>query len=104
MNLPPFLLDQWLAAHDFADPPIRFNLASSTGPTWTLGELLALGDASVRRDVEALRLSYAPPQGSAALRERIAARHGVDADNVLVMTGASEALISLLCHFAAPGA
>src|SRR5688572_32835740 len=32
MKLPPFLLDQWLAAHEFAEPPIRFNLASSTGP------------------------------------------------------------------------
>jgi aspartate/methionine/tyrosine aminotransferase len=104
MKLPPFLLDQWLAAHDFANPPIRFNLASSTGPTWTLGDLLALGDPSVRPDVEALRLSYAPPQGAASLRERIAARHGVDADDVLVMTGASEALIALLCHFAEPGA
>jgi hypothetical protein len=43
MKLPPFLLDHWLAAHEFSSPPIRFNLASSTGPAWTLGQLLALG-------------------------------------------------------------
>ncbi len=51
-----------------------------------------------------MKLSYAPPQGSKLLRERIASLHGVDPDHVLVMTGASEALIALTCLFAAPGA
>ena len=104
MKLPPFLLDHWLAAHEFADPPIRYNLASSTGPGWTVGELLALGGEAARREIEALKLSYAPPQGGARLRERIAALHGVDPDSVVVLTGASEALIALTCHFAADGA
>ncbi len=36
MDLPPFLLDHWLARYDFATPPIRYNLASSTGPKWAL--------------------------------------------------------------------
>lgn len=103
MKLPPFLLDHWLAAHEFADPPIRYNLASSTGPQWTLGEVLALGGDAARRDIEAIKLSYAPPQGGASLRERIAALHGVSADEVLVMTGASEALTTLICHFAGDG-
>jgi len=44
MRIPPFLLDQWLATYEFASPPIRYNLASSTGPRWTLSDLLALGD------------------------------------------------------------
>lgn len=100
MRLPPFLLDQWLAAHEFADPPIRFNLASSTGPAWTLADLLALDDTGeARRDLEALTLSYAPPQGGPRLRERIAALHGVSSDDVLITTGASEALMALVCHF-----
>src|SRR5689334_23121313 len=81
MKLPPFLLDQWLAAHEFADPPIRYNLASSTGPQWSLGDLLALseeaGDPMPRREIDQLKLSYAPPQGGARLRERIAALQGV---------------------------
>ena len=59
------------------------------------GDLRSLGD---------MKLSYAPPQGSKLLRERIASLHGVDPDHVLVMTGASEALIALTCLFAAPGA
>jgi aspartate/methionine/tyrosine aminotransferase len=104
MKLPPFLLDHWLAAHEFADPPIRYNLASSTGPGWTLGELLALDGGSARQDLETLKLSYAPPQGGAGLRQRIAALHGVDPDTVVVLTGASEALVALTCHFAGDGA
>lgn len=103
MKLPPFLLDLWLAAHEFATPPIRFNLASSTGPLWTLGEIGALGGGDVRK-LDDLLLSYAPPQGSKLLRERIAARAGVDPDAVLALTGASEALMTLIAHFAEPGA
>ncbi|HEX6396415.1 MAG TPA: aminotransferase class I/II-fold pyridoxal phosphate-dependent enzyme [Steroidobacteraceae bacterium] len=103
MKLPPFKLDAWLAAHEFATPPIRYNLASSTGPAWTLGELMALGGGDPRA-LEDVKLSYAPPEGSKLLRERIGALHGVDPDHVQVMTGASEALIALTCHFAAPGA
>lgn len=103
MKVPPFKLDAWLAAHEFATPPIRYNLASSTGPSWTLGELLALGGGDSRA-FEDVKLSYAPPEGGKLLRERIAALHGADPDHVQVMTGASEALIALTCHFAAPGA
>lgn len=103
MKVPPFKLDAWLAAHEFATPPIRYNLASSTGPLWTLGELMALGGGDPRA-FDDLKLSYAPPEGGKLLRERIAAMHGVDPDHVQVMTGASEALIALTCHFAEPGA
>src|SRR5688572_4985461 len=103
MKVPPFKLDAWLAAHEFATPPIRYNLASSTGPPWTVEELMALGGGSTRQ-LDEVRLSYAPPQGGKLLRERIAALHGADPEHVLVTTGASEALLALTCHFAAPGA
>ncbi|HLA72001.1 MAG TPA: pyridoxal phosphate-dependent aminotransferase [Steroidobacteraceae bacterium] len=103
MKVPPFKLDHWLAAHEFATPPIRYNLASSTGPLWSLSEILQLGGASAR-SLDDLVLSYAPPQGSKLLRERIAALQGVDPDQVLVMTGASEALVALTCLFAEAGA
>jgi len=103
MKLPPFLLDLWLAAHEFATPPIRYNLASSTGPLWTLGEIGALGGGNVRK-LDELVLSYAPPQGGKLLRERIAGRSGVDPDTVLALTGASEALMALTAYFAEPGA
>jgi aspartate/methionine/tyrosine aminotransferase len=103
MHVPPFKLDAWLAAHEFATPPIRYNLASSTGPLWTLGELMALGGGNAR-PLDEVSLSYAPPEGAKLLRERIAGLHGVDPDHVLVTTGASEALLALIAHFAAPGA
>jgi aspartate/methionine/tyrosine aminotransferase len=103
MRLPPFKLDLWLAAHEFATPAIRFNLASSTGPAWTLGEIGTTGGGDPRK-LDGVKLSYAPPEGSKLLRERLAARHGVDPECVLVLTGASEALQALTCWFAAPGA
>ncbi len=102
MKLPPFKLDAWLAAHEFATPPIRYNLASSTGPLWTFSELMGLGGGSPST-LDGLTLSYAPPQGGKLLRERIAALHGADPEHVLVMTGASEAIIALTCLFAEPG-
>ena len=102
MKVPPFKLDAWLAAHEFATPPIRYNLASSTGPFWTLAELMGLGGSSPAA-LGDLTLSYAPPQGSKLLRERIAALHGADAGQVLVMTGASEAIIALTYFFAGDG-
>jgi aspartate/methionine/tyrosine aminotransferase len=104
MRLPPFALDQWLGAYEFATPPIRFNLASSTGPRWTLGELLALGDARGLQDLSDLKLAYAPAQGTQALREQVAALHGVDPDWVVITTGASEALSALYCLAAEQGA
>ncbi|HEY6125121.1 MAG TPA: pyridoxal phosphate-dependent aminotransferase [Steroidobacteraceae bacterium] len=104
MKVPPFKLDAWLMAHEFATPPIRHNIASSTGPLWTLAELMALGgEAGSAAALGDLTLSYAPPQGSKLLRERIAALHGVDPEHVLVMTGASEALVALTCLAAEPG-
>ena len=104
MRIPPFLLDQWLATYEFASPPIRYNLASSTGPRWTLGELLALGGSGGLKDLGDLRLSYAPPQGSDALRKQVAALHDVDPDWVVITTGASEALSALYCLAAESGA
>jgi aspartate/methionine/tyrosine aminotransferase len=105
MKVPPFKLDAWLMAHEFATPPIRYNIASSTGPLWTFAELMALdGGGGAEPALGDVTLSYAPPQGSKLLRERVAALHGVDPDHVLMMTGASEALMALTCLFAEPGA
>jgi aspartate/methionine/tyrosine aminotransferase len=100
----PFLLDQWLSKHQFASPPIEYDLASSTGPRWTVRELLALVDDDVRESVFDRPLYYAPPEGGAELREAIAAVVGVTADDVRITTGASEALWILLIDAAEAGA
>jgi aspartate/methionine/tyrosine aminotransferase len=104
MHLPPFLLDHWLTQHEFAHPPIRYNLASSTGPKWTHGQLLDLDEGNLRDRHRELPISYAPPEGDRALREQIARLHAVDPDWVIVTTGASEALSVVLCLASEAGA
>ncbi|MEP7247074.1 MAG: pyridoxal phosphate-dependent aminotransferase [Gammaproteobacteria bacterium] len=103
MDLQPFLLDEWLSAHDFATPPIRYNLAASTGPPWTLGHLKALGDEDSKKALETMRVAYSPAAGTKALRQRIADFHNADPEWVAVTTGASEALLALFCVVAEPG-
>jgi aspartate/methionine/tyrosine aminotransferase len=104
VELRPFLLDQWLSKHQFASPPIEYDLASSTGPRWTVRELLALVDDEARERLFDRPLYYAPPEGDAELRAALAAVAGVTADDVRVTTGASEALWILFIHAAEPGA
>lgn len=100
MELPPFLLDHWLAAYEFASPPIRFNLAASTGPRWSVGDILSI-DGS-RANIDDVAVSYAPAEGLPALREAIGAFHGVDPDWVVTTTGASEAISILFCLASRP--
>lgn len=102
MELPPFLLDQWLAKYEFRTPPVRYNLASSTGPHWTIGELQDLPHGTL--DLGHLPIAYAPPDGAHKLRQAIGRFHGVDPDWVVVTTGASEALSVLFCLAARSGA
>jgi hypothetical protein len=45
MQLKPFLLDAWL---DQYEHNIDFNLAASTGPVWTVNDILALADEEMR--------------------------------------------------------
>jgi aspartate/methionine/tyrosine aminotransferase len=104
MHLPPFQLDLWLSKYKFASPPIRYDLASSTGPRWTVRDVLALGGDGAGGALESLTLSYLPSAGSAALRRRIGELDGVDPDWVVVTTGASEAMLALMCLVAEPGA
>ncbi|GAC1308283.1 MAG: pyridoxal phosphate-dependent aminotransferase [Steroidobacteraceae bacterium] len=103
MQLPRFLLDDWLTAHEFASPPIQFNLASSTGPAWTLDELAATCNLDWPRTLGETKISYLPPAGGAALRAQIAMLHDVDPEWVVVTTGASEALSVLYCLASEPG-
>lgn len=104
MHLPPFTLDRWLNDHHFADPPPDFDLGSSTGPPWTLAELLALDSSGrVEARLRATKLLYANATGRDELRNAIADFHGAAADHVLVTTGAAEALSAVFCLAAEPG-
>jgi hypothetical protein len=89
MELPPFLLNDWLESQQ----NLRFDLAGSTGPRWTMRDLTHLGDPL---DLSDMPISYAPPAGLSDLRAEIAAHHGVDPNWVVVTNGASEAFQLLL--------
>jgi aspartate/methionine/tyrosine aminotransferase len=102
MKFKAFLLDQWLQQHTDAE----FDLGSSTGPRWSVRELLELtGDSNgaAQRMFDVL-LHYAPTAGVATLREAIAEMQGVPAEEVAVFAGGAEALFHIFSGAAEPGA
>ena len=101
MQLKPFLLDAWL---DQFEHNIEFNLAASTGPTWTVSDILALADHATHHRFLNHNLVYSRPAGADSLREAIAEMQHVPVDAVQVVTGASEALVALMWLAAEPGA
>jgi aspartate/methionine/tyrosine aminotransferase len=103
MELSPFLLDRWLEQKSAPDSPIKYDLASSTGPVWTLRELLALAGTGEQERLLDTRLFYTSPSGTPELRQAIAELQDVDAGDVQVVTGAAEALLMLFFSAAEPG-
>jgi aspartate/methionine/tyrosine aminotransferase len=101
MQLKPFLLDVWLDQYEHG---IEFNLGASTGPTWTVNDILSLAEEDVRQHFLNHKLVYGHPAGEDSLREAIAEMEGVNAEAVQVVTGASEALVALMWQVAEPGA
>jgi aspartate/methionine/tyrosine aminotransferase len=104
VELPPFLLDRWLEQKHAPDSPVEYDLASSTGPVWTLRELLALSGGDELEALLNTPISYTSATGTPALRAAIANLEGVEPDAVQVVTGASEALLILFFLAAEPGA
>src|SRR3982750_432770 len=104
MEMPPFLLDEWIAQKFSADSPIEFDLASSTGPVWTLRDLLALEGTESTEQLLDTPLSYTDAAGSVALRSEIAGMYDVDPEVVQLFTGGAEALLALFFLAAEPGA
>ncbi|HEU4699449.1 MAG TPA: aminotransferase class I/II-fold pyridoxal phosphate-dependent enzyme [Gemmatimonadales bacterium] len=101
MSLPPFALERWFARWEFVAPHL---LGTSDVEAWRLADLLALADPDARARWDALTLGYTEPAGLPALREAIAGLYAdVAADEVLVTTGAEEAIYVLLRSLLAPG-
>jgi len=101
MRLKPFLLDDWL---DQYEHDIEFDLAASTGPRWTVNEILALADDETRHRFLNHNLVYGRVAGADGLREAIADMQGVAVETVQVVTGAAEALLAVMWLAAEPGA
>jgi aspartate/methionine/tyrosine aminotransferase len=104
MQIPPFLLDEWLNHYHFASTPPQFDLASSTGPISSTNEILELMSPDERERFDETQLIYSAVTGKRPLRQAIADVHGVGVDEVQILTGASEALLSLFFLAAEPGA
>jgi aspartate/methionine/tyrosine aminotransferase len=101
VRLKPFLLDIWL---DQFEHDIEFNLAASTGPTWTVNDILALADDETLHHFLNHKLVYGHPAGADSLRVAIAEMQSVRVEAVQIVTGASEALVALMWLAAEPGA
>src|SRR5215472_11415882 len=101
MQLKPFLLDDWL---DQYEHHIEFNLAASTGPTWTVNDVLALADDQTGHRFLNHNLVYSRVAGADSLREAIAEMQQVPVETVQMVTGAAEALVALMWLAAEPGA
>jgi aspartate/methionine/tyrosine aminotransferase len=101
MKLRKFLLDEWLERYEGR---IRYNLAASTGPGWTLDDLRRLMTEEENERLLKTPLSYQPGHGTDALRSALAAMYGAKADEIQVLTGAAEALVVLFFLAAEPGA
>ena len=101
MRLKPFLLDTWLDQYEHR---IEFNLGASTGPTWTVNDILALADDETLHRFLNHKLVYGRPAGADSLREAIAEMQGVPVESIQVMTGSSEALVAMMWLANEPGA
>src|SRR5437868_2891213 len=100
MELKPFHLDIWL---DRYEHDIEFNLAASTGPGWTVNQVLNLAGEEERERFLNHDLVYGRVAGAEGLRAAIAEMQHVELDAVQVVSGASEALLIVMWLAAEPG-
>lgn len=99
--MPPFELERYFAEHEFGAPLL---LCASDVEPFGLTEVLALADEECRRLWDGLSLAYTESAGHPLLRAEIAGLYpGLDADDVLVFSGAEEAVFCLAGAALAPG-
>jgi aspartate/methionine/tyrosine aminotransferase len=101
MHLKSFLLDAWLDRYEHG---VEFNLAASTGPRWTVNDILALADDRTRDRFLNHDLVYGRVAGADSLREAIAEMQRVVVEDVQIVTGAAEALLIVMWLATEPGA
>ncbi len=101
MHLPDFKLERYFARWEFAAP---YLLCASDAEPCTLAELLALADEDDRRRWSTLSLGYTESAGHPALREAIAGLYETaTSDDVLVFSGAEEAIFAFMNVVLGPG-
>src|SRR6266487_4551091 len=101
-QLPPFSLERWFTEFEFV-PGMR-NLAASGPFAVKTGELLELEGAEMTTRYLNLDLDYIENPGSESLRQGVANLYStLNASDVRITSGASEALLLLMWTLAAPG-
>lgn len=104
MRFAPFLLDHWLNHYQHSEPPIEYDLAASTGPKWTVRELLALDGEYRVEDLLDLQIKYMRIEGTRSLCAAVAEMEGVREEEVQITTGGAEGILLLFTLAAEPGA
>ncbi len=100
MLLPPFSLERYFAAYEFAVP---HHLCASDCESFSTAELLAL-EPGAREGFLNLRHGYTESQGSPELRSLIADTYqDISQDQVLVCSGAEEAIFLFMNALLEPG-
>jgi aspartate/methionine/tyrosine aminotransferase len=99
--LPPFAIERYFAVHEFAVP---YLLCASDVEPVSMRDLLAYADGETRELWDGLVLGYTETLGSPLLRKAIAAQYEtLEADDVIAVVGASEALFILFSALVRPG-
>jgi len=89
MQIPVFKLERYFARHEFSSP---YLLCCSDCESFSAGEILEMEPGSAEQFND-LRLGYTKSKGEPALRKEIALLYdGIDPEQVLVHTGAEEAI------------
>jgi aspartate/methionine/tyrosine aminotransferase len=100
MHIPAFKLERYFAKYEFSSP---YLLCCSDCESLAVGDLLAL-EPDAPEQLNRLWLGYTESQGHPVLRERIAELYDdIRPDQILVHTGAEEAIFSLMNVLLAPG-
>ncbi len=100
MKLPPFKLERYFARYEFT---AKYLLSSSDCESMTIQELLALEDGSSERFFEQW-LGYTESPGSPLLRQEISRIYEtISPDQVLVHSGAEEAIFLFMQAVLEPG-
>jgi aspartate/methionine/tyrosine aminotransferase len=99
--LPPFEIERYFAVHEFAVP---YLLCASDVEGLSLRELLTHADDETRALWDGLVLGYTETLGLPLLRQEIAGIYEtLEADDVIAVVGASEALFILMSALVRPG-
>jgi aspartate/methionine/tyrosine aminotransferase len=101
MRLHDFTLERYFARWEFS---AELLLCASDLEGWAMDELLGMADEDALRRWHELRLGYTESPGDPALRAEIATLYErVSADDVLVFSGAEEAIFALHNVLLGPG-